>query len=102
MRRHMIRLTIRLAIAASAMLIAAACEGPDHVGVAVAAGGPGYYDGYYDGYYGPFNDGYWGNDGFFWYSDARHDFHRDEGRHFQRTASNGFNHVRGSGMARAH
>ena len=38
--------------------------------VASAVGGPDYYDGYYDGYYGPFSDGYWGNDGFFWYSAA--------------------------------
>ena len=89
-------------IAASATLAIPACTGSDHVGVAVAAGGPDYYDGYYDGFYGPFNDGYWGNDGFFWYSDAHRGFHRDDGRHFQRSASAGFNHVHGTGIARAH
>jgi hypothetical protein len=89
-------------ILAPLLLALAACEGPGAAGVSVAAGGPGYYDGYYDGFYGPFNDGYWGNDGFFWYSDARHAFHRDEGHHFQRTASAGFNHVRGTGMPRQH
>ena len=59
---HPIRILI---IAASATLAIPACTGLDHVGIAVAAGGPDYYDGY-------------------------------------RTASAGFNHVRGTGMARAH
>jgi hypothetical protein len=72
--------------------------------VGVVASGPDYYDGYYDGFYGPFNDGYWGNDGFFWYSDANHGFHRDDQHHFQRAAGNGgtWNHVHGSGTHRDH
>jgi len=66
-------------------------------------GGPAYYyDGYYDGFYGPFDDGYWGTDGFFWFRGSDRTFHRDEGHHFQRTAANGFNHVHGSGMHRDH
>jgi hypothetical protein len=78
----------------------AGCGGPSSGSVSVAAGD--YYDGYYDGFYGPFNDGYWGGDGFFWYSDAGHRLHRDDGRHFRRVAATGFNHVRGTGMQREH
>jgi hypothetical protein len=60
-----------------AVLALAGCAGPNRVGVAVAAGGPDYYDGYYDGYYGPFVDGYWGDDGAFWYQDGGHAWHSD-------------------------
>jgi hypothetical protein len=86
---------------AAALLVAGCADDHGNVGVA-AAGGPGNYDGYYDGFYGPFNDGYWGNDGFFWYSGGDRAFHRDEGHHFQRTAAMGFNHVRGTGAHREH
>jgi hypothetical protein len=78
----------------------AGCGGSTSGSVSVAAGD--YYDGYYDGFYGPFNDGYWGGDGFFWYSDATHRLHRDDGHHFQHVAAAGFNHVRGTGMHREH
>ena len=57
-----------------------------------------YYDQvnvYYDGYYGPFYDGYWGADGFFYFSDSggRH-WTRDTAGHFRRTADTGFMPVR--------
>ena len=59
------------------LITAAGCASREPVRVGVAVGGPVYYDGYYDGYYGAFNDGYWGDDGAFWYSDAGHTMHRD-------------------------
>ncbi|HEY2837038.1 MAG TPA: hypothetical protein VGI89_10755 [Rhizomicrobium sp.] len=86
----------------AALTLLAGCETRERIGVGVAAGGPDYYDGYYDGYYGPFDDGYWGADGFFWYRGGDRAFHRDDSHHFQRTATNGFNHVHGSGMHRDH
>lgn len=84
------------------LLFLAGCAGPTRVDV--AAGGPGYdyYDGYYDGAYGPFVDGYWGDDGAFWYQGGDHAFHRDDAHHFQHTAGSGFNHVHGTGMHRDH
>ena len=74
------------------------------VGEVGVAGGPGYYDGYYDGFYGPFNDGYWGNDGFFWYSDGGHNWVRDDARHFRHdgNAGAGWSHIHGSGVHRDH
>jgi hypothetical protein len=90
-------------IALAALTLLAGCETRQHIGVGVAAGGgPDYYDGYYDGFYGPFDDGYWGNDGFFWYSGRDHAFHRDDAHHFQHMAGNGFNHVHGHGGHRDH
>jgi hypothetical protein len=86
----------------AALILLAGCETREHLGVGVAPGGPEYYDGYYDGFYGPFNDGYWGDDGFFWYSGGDRAWHRDENHHFQRMAGNGFNHVHGSGAHREH
>jgi len=92
-----------LMAAASAALLVAGCVGPGyrHERVAVAVGGPAYYDGYYDGYYGPFNDGYWGNDGFFWYSDG-HAWHRDDAHHFRHDSGEGWNAIHGSGGPREH
>jgi hypothetical protein len=55
-----------------------------------------YYDGYYDDYYGPFHDGYWGGDGFFYYSAAPGaEFRRDEARHFRREQAQGFHQFHG-------
>lgn len=60
-------------------------------GCASAPNGPVYYDGYYDGYYGPLYDGYWGDDGFFYYSGGPgRPFVPDRGNHFKRTAASGF------------
>lgn len=49
-----------------------------------------YVDGYYDDYYGPFDAGYWGEDGVFWYRGGDHQFHRDTGGHFHRDTAQGF------------
>lgn len=93
-----------LLAAAVLSLATAGCVEDRHgdavVGVGVAV--DPYYDAYYDDSYGPFNDGYWGDDGYFWYSDANNGWHRDEGHHFSRTASTGFHHVRGRGTHREH
>ena len=54
---------------------------------AVNVGGGAVYDGYYDGYYGPFYDGYWANDGAYYYSGAEgRPFVRDDSHHFHRAA----------------
>lgn len=52
-------------------------------------GSGGYYDGYYDGYYGPYVGGYWSSDGYFYYSDQQHRYHRDDARHFRHERFNG-------------
>jgi hypothetical protein len=68
---------------------------------ACAAGGySGSYDGYYDNYYGPVSDGYWGRDGYFYFSvgDGR-SFRRDDGFHFRRRPRSGFHHFHGSHRA---
>ena len=104
MRKRTFPLILAAALTASLAGLAACTTGHGAVGVNLAAGGPDYYDGYYDGFYGPFNDGYWGNDGAFWYSDSASSFHRDEGHHFAHVAGTTgmWNHVHGSGMHREH
>jgi hypothetical protein len=69
---------------------------------ACATGYYGPYGGgglaYYDDYYGPFDDGYWGRDGFFYYRNGHHGaFIRDESRHFQHGPVAGFHGVRAHG-----
>jgi hypothetical protein len=64
-----------------------AYRGHDRVGVSVGRGD--YYNGYYDGSYGAFNDGYWGNDGAFYYTDGERIWHRDDGNHFRRDTGDG-------------
>src|SRR5262249_32225377 len=52
-----------------------------------------YLDGfpYYHGYYGPYADGYWGADGFFYFFNVNDGhFHRDDGHHFRHDAAPGF------------
>ncbi|HEX7710323.1 MAG TPA: hypothetical protein VF418_05250 [Sphingomonadaceae bacterium] len=51
------------------------------------------YDVWYDGYYGPIEDGYWGGDGYFWYSSGR-DWRRGDGNHFRRGAYGNYRHYR--------
>lgn len=43
----------------------------------------GYNDAYYDGYYGPYYGGYWGSDGYFYYYDSDHRYHRGDSAHFR-------------------
>lgn len=67
----------------------AACAG---TGVAVAyAPGPYAYDGWYDGYYGPIYDGYWGDDGYFYYRHGEGEgaYVRGDRAHFARQAPQG-------------
>jgi hypothetical protein len=77
----------RLLLIACAALPLAACTtyGPGYgPGPAVA------YDGYYDDYYGPIYDGYWGDDGAFFYRTGAHGhYRRGDGAHF-RHDMNGF------------
>ncbi|HZZ88634.1 MAG TPA: hypothetical protein VFE13_09915 [Caulobacteraceae bacterium] len=87
----------RLAIvaAAAASMALAACE--DTYFHHPAPNTAGYVDGYYDDFYGPFQDGYWGAGGVFYYRTSRGgDWRRDDGRHFTHDAGHGFNafHVR--------
>ncbi|HWD26375.1 MAG TPA: hypothetical protein VG387_04370 [Rhizomicrobium sp.] len=101
-----------LLLAGAALLLAAGCAhdegvavgvGAGGTSVAVGVGGPGvavdYYDGYYDGYYGPFNDGYWGTDGAFYYSSGDGRWNRDDAHHFRHDTATGFNHIHGHGGA---
>jgi hypothetical protein len=82
------------ALLATAGLSACASYGP--------RGAPdGYYDAagynaYYDDAYGPFYDGYWDGDAFFFSRGRGRPFERDDGHHFQRTAANGFHGVHGN------
>jgi len=77
----------------TAALMLSACMGPRHetVAVGVSVGGPAF-DGWYDGYYGPYTDGYWSDDGFFYYSSGG-GYVRDNDRHFRRDTAPGFTHV---------
>jgi hypothetical protein len=69
----------------------------------IAVGTGGYYDGYYDGSYGAFNDGYWGNDGAFYYADSNHNWQRDGAGHFRRdNGGDGWSAFNGSGAHRGH
>jgi hypothetical protein len=76
---------------AASLFILSACEsdGPHGPPGAYGVANVDYYDGYYDGSYGPFYDGYWGDDGYFWYRDNASQMHRDEGHHFSHTAATG-------------
>jgi hypothetical protein len=56
------------------------------------------YDAYYDDAYGPFYDGYWGDDGGFYYRSGRgRPFGRDGGDHFHHSPGGGFHGVHSSG-----
>jgi len=49
------------------------------------------YDLFYDDYYGPVVDGYWGDDGFFYYRDRLdHPYRRDDGHHMRRDPVSGY------------
>jgi hypothetical protein len=74
--------------AAGMGVLAAGCAARTD-GYGYVANGP-YYDGYYDDYYGPVEEGFWGPDGYFYYGDHDHNFHRGEPAHFRREAAPGF------------
>ncbi len=52
------------------------------------------FNAYYDDAYGPFYDGYWRGDDFFYSAGRGRPFVRDEGHHFQRAPSAGLHGVR--------
>jgi hypothetical protein len=53
------------------------------------------YDAWYDGGYGPYYDGYWQGD-VYWYSPGRgRPYVRDDNHHFRRDRGTGFHGVRG-------
>jgi len=60
-------------------------------GPAVYGPEPYAYDGWYDGYYGPVNDGYWGDDGYFYYrhGDGDRAYVRGDRTHFVHQAPQG-------------
>ena len=88
------------------LVFAAACAGAlslgactqGYYGASVGYGGgygygyPGYYPAYgygwdpydvwYDGFYGPYYNGFWGTDGFFWFQDGHRRWRRGDGDHF--------------------
>ena len=90
-----------LPVIASGALLGACAD--ERYSAAYVGGGPVAvgYDGYYDDYYGPFNDGYWAGDGYFYFADRDGHFRRDDGRHFRRGTAQGFHPVHGQGHARA-
>jgi hypothetical protein len=63
-----------------AIAMLAACTGPYH---GEYAANYAANDGYYDGYYGPYPGGYWSSDGYFYYSDGRRGYRRDDDGHFR-------------------
>jgi hypothetical protein len=77
------------------------------VPLASCAGGPGMaygpgpyeYDGWYDGAYGPIYDGYWGDDGYFYYrhQEGEGAFVRGDREHFSRQSpgAGNFQHMHG-------
>jgi hypothetical protein len=74
-------------------LALSACYDDGYYGGVGYAGGPYGYDGYYDDYYGPIYDGYWGDDGAFYYRGSNRDrhFHRGNPAHFRHDGNGGGN-----------
>ncbi|MGA0600241.1 hypothetical protein ACO2Q3_05990 [Caulobacter sp. KR2-114] len=93
--------TLILTLAAGAAALSlGACATDEGYGHRAYYGGAVGYDGFYDDAYGPFYDGYWGGDGFFYYSDAAgHPFRRDDAHHFRHDQAGGYHAVHGSGHA---
>ncbi len=79
----------KIAAAALAAVLLASC-------VSEAGGSAGSYAGsglvaYYDGHYGPFQAGYWGMNGYFYYLDTNASrYRRDREHHFRRDPMTGF------------
>jgi hypothetical protein len=86
------KMLIALGAAGLAMTVSACADygyGPHRGGPEAMA-----YDGYYDDFYGPFYDGYWGDDGAFWYTLGEgRPFVRDEHGHFRHDGPQGFHGV---------
>jgi hypothetical protein len=89
---------IKFAIAGILIALSSCTSIPGSAGSGFASVG---YDTYYDDAYGPFYDGYWGDDGGFYYrGGAGRPFIRDGGSHFRHAAAGGFHGVRASGGRR--
>jgi hypothetical protein len=81
------------AISAGLLISGCTSEGGPHRDY-VAAGVD--YDGFYDDYYGPYADGYWGPDDYFYFSaGSGRPFRRDDDHHFRHDAASGFHPVHG-------
>ncbi|GAA0337232.1 hypothetical protein GCM10009087_54560 [Sphingomonas oligophenolica] len=82
----------------SALPLGACADGYGYGGV--SAGIPYAYNGYYDDFYGPVYDGYWGDDGGFYYRSTAHDrrYRRGDSAHFSHGArpDGHFHEMRGS------
>ena len=93
------RLTIALGASMAVALVGGCADTGYGYGADVYAGGPYAFDGYYDDFYGPIYDGYWGDDGFFYYRTGAGDrhYHRGDRAHFSREARAGnFHAIHGS------
>lgn len=86
MKRSLVGLSLALA---ALPLTACVDDGYGYGGVRVGHGYvyDGYYDGYYNGYYGPIYDGYWGNNGYFYYrrDQSERRYRRGDRDHFRRS-----------------
>jgi len=82
MKRSLVLLALPLSLGLSGCMT----DGYSSVGVGIGYNEPYAYDGWYDGYYGQVHDGYWGNDGYFYYrgNDSDRRFRRGDRTHFQR------------------
>jgi hypothetical protein len=87
------RLIIALCATIPAALVGGCADTGYGYGADFYAGGPYAYDGYYDDFYGPIYDGYWGDDGFFYYRSGAGDrhYHRGDRAHFNRESAGGAN-----------
>jgi len=99
------RRVMTFALLAVASVPLAACAGGYGVGVGYASG-PYGYDGWYDGAYGPIYDGYWGDDGYFYYRHGEGEgaFVRGDPGHFRHDAPSGphnFQPIHGTTAPRA-
>jgi len=84
---------MRILLAAGAVVALSGCaEGYD--GYSYYGGGPAYYD----DFYGPYADGYWGHDNFYYYRGGRgRPYVRDDAHHFRRAQAPGFHGVQSHG-----
>lgn len=93
------RLSRVLIVMAAAALFAGCAD----YGVAYYGPGPVAdveYDSYYDGYYGPIYDGYWGDNGVFFYRSSEGGrWSRGDPTHFRHDSAPGFNHIHGTAHA---
>jgi hypothetical protein len=81
--------TLTIALLALSSVPLSACAGG--YGMQVGYAEPYAYDGWYDGSYGPIYDGYWGNDGYFYYRHAEGEgaYVRGDRNHFAHQAPQG-------------